>query len=143
MHGVAEWMYNHAEEYGIGNKEEMYLLGYIHDIGYIQGKENHEANGAFLLGKDTYYGRLVRWHGSTPQEYIDYYKQLCPTMGVDIPKELILLWTADMTINSEGRNVGFWERLEDIEDRYGKDSEPYRICSETIEWLRNNVKVYV
>ena len=27
-------------------------------------------------------------------------------------------------------------RLEDIGNRLGFDSEPYRICSETIEWLK-------
>ena len=49
MHGVAEWMYTHAEEYGCENKDEMYLLGLIHDIGYLYGsKEDHEQKGAEL-----------------------------------------------------------------------------------------------
>lgn len=60
MHGVAEWMYEHAVEYGCENKDEMYFLGLIHDIGYLYGsKEEHEQKSAELLGLDTYYGRLV------------------------------------------------------------------------------------
>ena len=29
MHGAAEWMYEHAKEYGCENRDEMYLLGLV------------------------------------------------------------------------------------------------------------------
>ena len=37
MHGVAEYMYAHAEDRGL-NKDSMYLLGLLHDIGYVNKK---------------------------------------------------------------------------------------------------------
>lgn len=134
MHGVAEWMYKHAEEYGCENKDEMYLLGLIHDIGYIYGnKEEHEQKGAELLGLNTYYGKFVQAHGLTPQEYMD-----CNgCFNSEIPNEMILLWTADMMVDSKGNIVGFKARLDDIEKRYGIDSESYRICKEIMLWLEN------
>ena len=134
MHGVAEWMYEHAEEYDCENKDEMYLLGLIHDIGYIYGnKEEHEQKGAELLGLNTYYGKFVQAHGLTPQEYMD-----CNgCFDSEIPNEMILLWTADMMVDSKGNVVGFKARLDDIEQRYGIDSESYRICKEIMLWLEN------
>ena len=130
MHGVAEFMYQHAEEYGLKNKDEMYLLGLIHDIGYLYGKkEQHEQLGAELLGLDTYYGKFVQFHSFTPKEYMDYHKILAS----EIPNEMILLWTVDLT----GEAVGFKKRLEDIGNRHGFDSEPYKKCSETVLWLEN------
>lgn len=134
MHGVAEWMYEHAEEYGCENKDEMYFLGLIHDIGYLYGsKEEHEQKGAELLGLDTYYGRFVQAHGLTPQEYMDCHG----CFGSEIPNEMVLLWTADMMVDLNGNAVGFKARLDDIGNRHGIDSEPYRICKETMLWLEN------
>lgn len=37
----------------------------------------------------------------------------------DIPKELILLWEADVSVDSMGNEVGFKNRLTDIGLRYG------------------------
>lgn len=134
MHGVAEWMYEHAEEYGLSNKDEMYLLGLVHDIGYLYGdKASHEQNGGELLGLDSYYGKFVAAHGLTPCQYMERYSCL----SSEIPKEMILLWTADMTIDLTGQPVGFKKRLEDIKERHGEDSDAYRICKETMLWLEN------
>lgn len=59
-----------------------------------------------------------------------------------IPSQLILLWEADMHVDQSGEDVGYEARLEDIGSRLGFDSEPYRICSKTIEWLKQQeVKV--
>lgn len=54
----------------------------------------------------------------------------------DIPKELILLWEADVSVDSMGNEVGFKNRLTDIGLRYGFDSLPYRIVEEIINWLK-------
>lgn len=134
MHGVAEWMYKHAEEYGCKNKDEMYLLGLVHDIGYLYGnKKEHEQKGAELIGLDSYYGKFVQAHGLTPQEYMD--RNGCSSS--EIPNEMILLWTADMMVDLSGNAVGFKARLDDIGERHGTDSKPYRICKETMTWLKN------
>ena len=50
---------------------------------------------------------------------------------------MVLLWTADMTVDLNGNAVGFKTRLDDIGKRHGVDSEPYRICKETMLWLKN------
>lgn len=134
MHGVAEYMYQNADKYNL-NKNEMYVLGLLHDVGYINGKPFHEEFGADLLnniGIPLHKSDTVRWHGTTPQEYLDSHM----TWDNYIPPQLILLWEADMHIDQTGEDVGYDARLEDIGNRLGFDSEPYRICSETIEWLK-------
>ncbi|MBR2762154.1 MAG: HD domain-containing protein [Solobacterium sp.] len=132
MHGVAEWMYRHAEEFGCEDKNKMYLLGLIHDVGYVFGKSNHEQTGADIIGPGTFLGDLVRNHGLSPKEYME----LHGCSEEEIPRELILLWTADLIVDAKGNTVGFRGRLEDIWDRHGLGSLAYRNCKETMEWLR-------
>lgn len=132
MHGVAEYMYRNANKYGL-NPEEMYILGLLHDIGYVQGRLDHEVIGARLLEKEGYkHSSIVSWHGTTPLDYM----RLRDCSVEDIPKELILLWEADVSVDSMGNEVGFKDRLTDIGLRYGFDSLPYRIVEETINWLK-------
>lgn len=135
MHGVAEWMYKHASEYGLSD-DKMYLLGLLHDIGYIYGKTGHEKNGAKLLGEDTYLGRLIACHSLTPDEYKALYN--CNDTG--IPNELILLWSADSIINNKGREVSYDARLKEIASYNGIDSKAYLKQKETIEWLKEHEK---
>lgn len=141
MYGVAELMYNAYESFDCKylTREQVYILGLLHDIGYINGKEEHERVGAEMYNVDDMIRHCIEWHGVTPKEYMDIH--MC--YNEDIPGELILLWWADLSIESCGTNagepVGFKQRLESIADRYGDDSEPYRICKETIEWLCNNI----
>ena len=133
MHGVAEYMYKHAEDFGLENKDEMYLLGLLHDIGYLYGsKEEHEQRGAELLD-DYKYVNFVQAHGLTPQEY----KACYGYFDYEIPKEMLLLWTADMMIDLTGEEVGFEERLKGMEQECGLDSDAYRICKEIIDYLKN------
>lgn len=131
MHGVAEYMYRNANKYGL-NPEEMYILGLLHDIGYLRGKLDHEVNGAKVSMKSDYkYSSLISWHGTTPLDYM----RLRDCSIEDIPKELILLWEADLSVNSLGYEVSFNERLKDIGLRYGFDSIQYRLAKEKITWL--------
>lgn len=131
MNGVAKYMHSHASEYGL-DKDKMFLLGYLHDIGYYQEKEDHDKSGADLVEKiDMGTAKSIRYHSMTPYEYMAAHN--CKES--DIPKELILLWEADMSIGSNGKNVGFTKRLQSIGDRYGTDSIVYKKCEEKIEWL--------
>jgi len=134
MHGVAEYMYNNAEKYGL-NKEQMYVLGLLHDIGYVKEKAGHEQYGGDLLD-DLFYidAAIITWHGSTPKEYKDIL--LCDDKN--IPKELVLLWEADMHIDLNGEDVGFEKRLEDIGNRLGTDSIAYKNCCDVVSWLTKN-----
>ena len=49
---------------------------------------------------------------------------------------LDILNKADMQIDKYGNDVGYDKRLEDIKDRYGKDSITYKNCVILIESLK-------
>lgn len=148
MHGVAEFMYENYDKFNCKyiNKEEIYILGLNHDIGYINGKSNHELCGANMFAEFTEFGQknimtqCILYHGDTPREYMEKYQ----CSEEDIPDELILLWLADMCIESAGenagKNIGFQARLDNLAERYGTDSEPYLICKETMDWLNKTGK---
>lgn len=137
MHSVAELMYKFADTFkcSVLTPEELYFLGLNHDIGYLYGKENHEENGTEFFSKDGFMKKCIRWHGSTPAEYKEYYG----CNDFDIPHELILLWWADLMVESSGDNagvvVGFDERLNSISERFGRESKTYQSCNEKAEWL--------
>lgn len=136
MHAVAEYMYEHALEYNLV-PDKMYVLGLLHDIGYIHEAVNHSLTGSFLLkGVGYELWDIVSWHGSTPAMYVE-------AKGVsfdEIPNELILLWTADLSIGPNGEEIGFSKRLVDIAKRYGVDSKQYQNAEDTISWLLSRNK---
>ena len=114
MHGVAEYMYKHAADYNL-DPEEMYLLGLLHDIGYLEGRIMHAQHGAAILKKIKLphkYQIAVEHHGDILKEK-------------DHPSpELMLLIEADMhVIPQTGRNSGkAWYRRQSIPDLCGKYS---------------------
>ena len=131
IHGVAEYMCFNANAYGC-DSADMYLLGLLHDIGYVYGKESHAEYGSMLLKRNGYkFSDIVIWHGHSPQDYLK-------VVGGKIPNELRLLWTADLMISPDGKNIGWDSRLKEIGERLGFDSEAYKIAKETIEWLSVN-----
>ena len=139
MVGVAEYMYTNASKYNL-DSEKMYVLGLLHDIGYISGDKNgHEEYGAELLkncfpSSESNFLKIIEIHDITPQEYME----INNCKKDDIPKELLLLLESDMMVDLSGEAVGFDKRLEAIKNHYGEDSSPYRICYETIKWLKEN-----
>lgn len=136
MHGVAEYMYHHAEKYGL-IPDEMYVLGLFHDIGYVRGKPEHERNGADLLrqfGVSGNFADIINYHGTSPEEYMNLFR--CHPS--EIPSALVLLWEADMHVDQTGEDVGYEARLRDIGNRLGFQSKAYNICKETVVWLINN-----
>lgn len=133
INGVAEYMYWNADKYDL-DKDDMFLLGMLHDVGYLYGSEGHSEEGAKLLCKNRYvYAWAVAWHGKTPKEYLDAVQK------TNVPKALILLWEADLSIDGNGDEVGFDARLEDIKKRYGENSRQYNAAAETIKWLRERM----
>ena len=106
--------------------QELFLLGYLHDIGYEFGtNENHNVLGGNLLKESNYkYWKEVYYHGIPNSEYKSLY--------------LDILNTADMMIDKYGNDVGFDKRLEDIKSRYGNDSTQYINCVKIINELRSN-----
>jgi len=89
---------------------ELFILGYNHDIGYEFGtNENHRIIGGNILRENNYkYWKEVYYHGKVEIEYSS--------------KFLDILNQADMQIDKYGNDVGYDNRLEDIKNRYGKDS---------------------
>ena len=105
--------------------QELFLLGYLHDIGYQFGtNENHNMIGGNLLRNSNYkYWKEVYYHGIPNSEYKALY--------------LDILNTADMMIDKYGNDVGFDKRLDDIKNRYGEDSIQYINCVKIINELRS------
>lgn len=121
---VADYMYEYADG-PLDYKEDMYLLGLIHDIGYIQGKaEGHAKYGGNILHRAGYkYWREVYYHGNVGMDYSS--------------KELDLLNSADLQIDYMGKRIGYDERLSDIKRRYGEESKQYKNAFQLMERLRD------
>ena len=117
-YAVANKMVELGKEKGLNNEglEDLFLLGYVHDIGYQFGDNaNHNTVGGNILKENNYkYWKEVYYHGISNSEYESLY--------------LDILNTADMMIDKYGNDVGFDKRLEDIKNRYGEDSIQYNNC---------------
>ena len=108
--------------------QELFILGYDHDIGYEFGtNENHSVIGGNILKKSNYkYWKEVYYHGETDIKYHSLY--------------LDILNMADMQIDKYGNDVGYKKRLEDIANRYGADSKQYINAEKLIKMLKENNK---
>ena len=104
--------------------QELFILGYNHDIGYEFGENiNHAKIGGEVLKNSGYkYWREVYYHGDINSSYESSF--------------LDILNLADMQIDKDGREVGFGKRLEDIGKRYGFKSDVYVSASILIEKLK-------
>lgn len=124
VNAVARFMYEHAEG-DSGYKQDMYILGLLHDIGYISGEsKDHSKTGGLMLKKNHYkYWEEVQYHGQIE------------AIGVYNSYELDLLNSADLQINSKGELIGVEARLLDIKNRYGEDSLQFRNANIILEDL--------
>lgn len=111
---VADLMYERALA-ATGDQsyaEKMYVLGFVHDIGYVFGSKGHaEAGGALLAKCGFEFADEVSLHGTADPDQPSF--------------ELDLLQWCDMSVGPGGERMCFEERLEDIKIRYGEDSEQY------------------
>lgn len=132
--GVAEYMRDNAWKYG-EDKNKMYAIGLLHDIGYLEGRKDHEATGYEILdslgvNEDVLFA-IVN-HGKNPYELEEAFQK-------DLLKEcpvIVLLYEADMSVNAQGYRVGFDKRLQDIGDRYGYDHVAYETASNTVKFVK-------
>ncbi len=122
--GVARLMKDKAEKVGL-DKEEMFTLGLLHDIGYEFGdSEEHHIVGFQILEKQNYmYAKKVLYHGKPDCEY--------KSTALD------LLNFADMHIDKKGNYISFEKRLEDIKSRRGENSMAYINSKKVIDELIN------
>lgn len=119
--GVARKAYSLSKEMGYNEEfcRRMFMLGYLHDVGYEFSKEQKEhpdvsadllasVFGSIIPGaKDGIAYDAIKNHG----KYTDK-KTL----------EWKILNMADMLIDSKGNEVDVTARLDDIKDRYGEYS---------------------
>ena len=126
---VARKMVEIGKEYNLTDEQlqELFVLGYNHDIGYEFGNnENHRIVGGNILKANNYkYWQEVYYHGEVDIEYNSMY--------------LDILNQADMQIDKFGIDVGYDNRLNDIKNRYGEDSEIYSKAKQLIYKLRKEV----
>ena len=124
---VARKMVEIGKKYNLDDEQlqELFLLGYNHDIGYEFGNnENHRIIGGNILKQSDYkYWQEVYYHGEIECQYHSLY--------------LDILNKADMQIDKFGNDVGHVKRLEDIKNRYGKESDIYKKAEKLIEHINN------
>lgn len=123
---VANKMMKIGKEKNLSDKQlrELFVLGINHDIGYEFGNnENHNLIGSQIMQENGYkYWKEIHYHGKIQNEYSSLY--------------LDILNSADMQIDRYGKDVGYDKRLEDIKNRYGKESFVYKEALMIIEKLK-------
>ena len=122
---VASLMYERALEL-TGDAvfaDDMFLLGFLHDIGYIYGGEGHADSGAALLARNGY--RFVNAVRNQSDALVD---------GDDSLPDILLKW-CDMSVLPNGEVVSISERLHDIENRYDEGSDVISAARKTAKWL--------
>lgn len=108
---------------------QMFLLGFIHDVGYqfsIDQTEHEEIGGHLLKEAGFKYASAVSEHGDPDVKHMS--------------TELLILNIADMSVNRTGNRVSFSERLEDILNRYGQDSVQYRKAKSLVSAIAIEMK---
>ena len=111
---TCEWLAAELFDWPEEKCRQMFLLGFLHDVGYAYAvvQDEHPEIGGELLRQAGYqYWQEVCWHGVVDAPY-----------GSD---ELLLLNIADMLTDGQGCLVTKRERLDDIQQRYGLESEQY------------------
>ena len=126
-YAVAKKMMEIAKEYNLSEEDIMncFLIGLNHDIGYefaSNGLNHNKIGGQILRNNGFKYWQEVYYHGDIDCTYDSIF--------------LDILNKADMQIDKCGNDVGYDKRLEDIKDRYGKDSITYKNCVILIESLK-------
>lgn len=117
MLGVARKCYKIAKERGYSEDEarRLFLIGYIHDIGYefTEHSEEHPVVGNNIIKtmfKDDLYAVLNHGNPDADLSNID----------------LEILNIADLTVDSFGNECSIYGRLSGIKYRYGDDSGEYK-----------------
>ena len=138
MHGVAEYCYQYYNRFNCKHlsKEEMYLLAYNHDIGYLINDMGHADASSALLSFNPLFKDLALCHDDTPmQACIELHKR-----PDTLPRELLLLWSAVYQVGEfneqAGKVIGYDAKLLELKKHYGGKSREYLNAVETIRYLK-------
>lgn len=130
MRSVAERVVELAQINGITEQDalqQLYVMGFVHDIGYAFDSTRHAHAGADVLRKAGYaHCEPINDHGDP---------QRSPDLWTD------LLDAADMTTSPDGHIITYDERLADIAARYGESSIQYRDAQVVIGKVRGRIKL--
>lgn len=139
MHGVAEYCYQYYNRFECKHlsREEMYILAYNHDIGYLINDMGHADASSSLLSFNPIFKDLAMCHDDTPmQACAELHKELDT-----LPSELLLLWTAIYQVGEfdeqAGRVIGYEAKLLELKKHYGFKSREYQNAVKTISYLTN------
>ena len=143
--GVVERAYM-VSEFLENDKEFLISAAYLHDIGYsnLLNKNNfHPLDGALYLKSKNLdrLASLVAYHSSAlfEAELRGFSKQLKQFEKEDSLIDSALTY-CDMTTNSEGKQVSFKDRLDNIFSRYDKSTIVYAAMNKSLPKLENDVK---
>ena len=129
--GVALYMMGKARTLGL-DPTLMFLCGFLHDIGKLVEVKGHSLHGATILTNLRMSPKIihaVRHHGWSPYKVIDTFTES------GLTKEYLLLVEADLSIDGWGKEIGFYNRLLSIMERYGEESDNYINARDTIKYL--------
>lgn len=139
--GVAEYMRERAIDYSV-DPDVAYVVGLLHDIGYLNMRSDHELEGSQILletgldpESDAYFA--IKYHGTNPYDLLSN-DELSEKV---ISPMLVLLYEADMSVNKYGYRVGFDERLKDIAEN-NRNNGNYEIACLTSQQTVKFVKEY-
>ncbi len=130
MVGVAEYMRDRADDYGIDGNVA-YTSGLLHDIGYLEGRVGHEEIGAEIL-------EACGMHGDVVFAVANHVQNLNEIPKAQVSPLLVLMVEADLSIDMNGFRVGFEDRLKDIAGRYGtENNEVWESVKANVEYIKN------
>lgn len=115
-YSVGKRMYQYAKEklhWDEQTCQEMFVLGNLHDIGYEIDSDcfGHDKILADIMSDNYKYSNEIRYHSYLQTEY-------------DTPA-MRLMYFGDMTVDGMGNWCTFEERLRDLANRHGINSEVY------------------
>lgn len=137
--GVAEYMYEHADEFGLSDtKEQLYVVGLLHSVGAIRMRNKDDKDSVDILRMlnfPQFYMTIIESNSICPEEY----KKKYGVSDEQIPKAQILMWKANMIIDFDGNECDILKRVEQIEkwhiDNGYIDNHSAR---KTMNWLLEN-----
>ena len=120
-----------AELFGWNEEKcrEMFVMGYLHDVGYhysLDQLEHEEIGGAILRRSGYKYWAEVYHHGVPNSSYQS--------------DELFILNVADMETSKDGHRITMDDRLDDIRQRYGEESEQFLKAAILIRELQDRIR---
>ena len=130
--GVARQAARLAEKFfsaDANKKQEMFLLGMLHDIGYEfaeTGRQHAVVGGEILRGTGYAQWRAVAAHGDPDVE--------------EMTDELFLLNCADMTTGPKGEMMTMEERLQEVGERFGRESDACKKMARMRERLTEDAR---